>query len=419
MRVVAILVVLLMFNKVNIAQNKYLTKIYSKTIKTLKLYVDGNDLSYPAIELNGDTRVVIQFDDLVVNIRDYKYRIIHCNNDWSVSEMFSDEFMDGFNENSIQEYQFSSNTKVPYVNYKIVIPNEDVKLKVSGNYILEVVDDSDEKETVLTARFLVYEPIVKINAEVKQPIGVENKNNSQEIKLSVIHEELSIDDPFNDIKVSIIQNNRPDRILQDVKPVFVKDNELIYSYSDDIVMPAGNEFRIFSIPNIHKYGLNVNDIKFVDTVYHIQLRLDERRSFKKYFWEEDMNGKYIINIENNDDAYMYADYVYVHFLLPMSEPIIEGKVYVYGEFTNWELTNKNLMTYNFDNKTYEAVILLKQGYYNYIYTLKNSYTQKIDGAIIEGSHFQTENDYIICVYFKDFSQKFDRLVGYKVINSKH
>jgi hypothetical protein len=402
------------------AQNKYSTKIYSKTIKTLKTYVEGNNLSYPAIELNSDSKILIQFDDLTTYSQNYKYRIIHCNSNWTTSEMFSDEFMDGYNENPIQDFQFSNNTKVAYINYRVTIPNDNVQLKVSGNYIFEVIDDSDEKNTILTTRFVIYEPIVKINTDVKQPSGAKIQKNSQEIDLSIVHEELNIDDPFNEINVIITQNNRPDRVIKDIKPVFVKDNELVYSYSDDIVMQAGNEYRIFSIPNIHKYGLNINDIKYADTIYHIQLRLDERRSFKKYFWEEDMNGKYIINIENNDDdSYMYADYVYVHFLLPMNEPILDGNIYVYGELTNWELNTGNMMTYNFDNNTYEAVLLLKQGYYNYTYVLKNNYTHKIDEAIIEGSHFETENDYIIYVYFKDFSQKFDRLVGYKVVNSKY
>lgn len=398
---------------------KYENNIYSPTIKTLKVNVDGNPQSYPAVELFSDSKILIQFDDLVPNAHNYYYRIIHCNSDWTTSDLFSDEFMDGFNENPIQNYEYSTNTRIAYINYWVSIPNDDIQLKVSGNYILEVVDDSDSKNRVLTVRFIVYEPLLNIDAEITRPLGSQIQNNSHEIKLNINHDELTIDDPFNEVKVVICQNNRPDRVIKNINPVFVRDNELVYSFSGDNVMMAGNEFRTFAFTNIHKYGINVNDIKFVDTIYHVQLRLDERRSYKKYFWEEEMNGRSIIHLDNSEDAYRTSDYAYVHFLMPIEEPILDGKVYLYGELTGWKTDETNLMTYNFDTKIYESVLLLKQGYYDYIYTVKNMYTHKLDESILEGSHYQTENDYIIYVYHRGFSQNYDRLVGYQVVNSKY
>jgi len=147
--------------------------------------------------------------------------------------------------------------------------------------------------------------------------------------------------------------------------------------------------------------------------------LNERRSYRKYFWEEDMNGKYLVNLNESEDSWLSADYVYVHFNLAMPEPFLEGNVFVYGSFNNWLRTEKNQMTYNFSNKMYEATVLLKQGYYNYTYAYYNVFTNVLDDAYIEGSHFQTENDYIIAVYYRDFDYKYDRLIGYRVINSKY
>lgn len=404
----------------SVAQNeKYSNNIYSSSIKSLKANVEGNDQSYPAIELFSDAKILIQFDDLISNTRDYSYQIIHCNYDWTVSELFSEEFMDGFNENPILDYEYSTNTKQGYINYAIKLPNEDVQLKVAGNYVIRVIENGDRDNTILTVRFMVYEPLVRVDAEIIRPLGAQIQNNSHEIRLSINHEQLEIGDPFNEVKVVIDQNNRPDRTLVNIKPVFVKNNELVYSFLGENTLLAGNEFRTFGFTNIHKYGINVNDIQFVDTIYHVQLRLDQRRSYRKYFWEEDMNGNYFVYLDNSLDPYQSADYAFVYFSLPMEEPMLEGKVYVYGELNQWKTNETNMMHYNFETKMYEATLLLKQGYYDYVFAYYNNYTQELDEAILEGSHYQTENNYIVYVYHRNFADNFDRLVGYKVVNSKY
>jgi len=415
-----LLAFILVFFYTTSAQSRIFSdSIYSTTIKTLKAYVDGNERSYPAIELNSDTKILIQFDDLVHNSRNYTYQIIHCNYDWSVSTLFSDEYMVGFNENIIQQFEYSTNTKIGYINYRVMLPNNDVQFKLAGNYVFRVFENGNIENSVLTQRFVIYETIVGIQAEVIRPLGAMVKDNSQEIKLTINHDQLQIGDPFNEIKVVIRQNNRTDRMLKDIKPVFVRDNELVYSFSGENTMMAGNEFRTFGFTNIHKNGINVNDIQYVDTIYHVQLRLDESRGSKQYFWEQEMNGQGIVFLENNDDSYRSADYAFVHFSLPMEEPLLEGKVYVLGELSQWKTTEANQMQYNFDAKMYEAVLLLKQGYYDYLYTYYNNYTQEFDETLLEGSHYQTENNYIIYVYHRGFSGNFDKLVGYQVVNSKY
>ncbi|MBI9065910.1 MAG: DUF5103 domain-containing protein [Salinivirgaceae bacterium] len=399
--------------------SKYETSISTTHIKTLRAYVQGNELSYPAIELNSKQKIQIEFDDLSLDSKDYYYQIIHCNNDWTSSELFSDEFMDGFNENSVNNYEFSINTTVPYIHYNVVLPNNDVEFLVSGNYVFRVIEGENRDSTILTARFSIYEPIVNIQTEIIRPLGSEFQNTGQEIRLKINHAELSISHPFNDVKVYISQNNRPDRVLKDIKPVFVQNDELVYNFSGENTFLSGNEFRIIDFNNQHKLGLNINDVQFYDSIYHVQVRLDERRSSKRYLFFEDMNGKYIINVEDGYDPQIFGDYANVYFSVPMEEPFFDGAVYIYGALNNWKCNYDSRMEYNFDKKMYEGKLLLKQGYYNYTYAFVNNYDFTIDESVLEGSHYQTENDYVIYVYHRDFAQKFDRLVGYKVVNSLH
>ncbi len=398
---------------------KYTTQVISNDIKTMRIAIDGNELSYPVMELNSDNRIKLEFDLLSDNTKNYSYQIIHCNANWEQSDLFSDEFMNGFNENAIYDYEFSVNTKVKYIHYKVVLPNDDIQLKVSGNYVIRIIEDGDRENTVAMARFSIFELLVNIQAEINRPITAQYANSGQEIRLKVLHDDIEIDDPFSEVKIMIQQNNRPDRIIKGIKPVFVRNNELVYSLPDENIILGGNEFRMFSNKNLHQFGENVNDIQYVDTMYHFQLRLDERRSYKRYFWQEDLNGGFLIFNANNYDHHISADYTYVYFYLPFEQPFLDGSVYVFGEFSRWQALMENELIYNFDSKMYEGVLLMKQGIYNYTYIYKNSYSGELDEKVIEGSHYETENDYIIYVYFNGINEDYDRLIGYKVVNSRY
>lgn len=195
--------------------------------------------------------------------------------------------------------------------------------------------------------------------------------------------------------------------------------ELVYGEAGQHIFIAGNEFRTFDIKNYKGIGLNVNDIKYVDSMYFVQLRLDERRSSKRYFWEEEMNGKYAVYVANAHNHHLMADYGKVFFELSTPEAFMDGNVYVYGSFNQWKIEESNKMTYNFDSYSYELQLDLKQGYYDYYYAFVSNYDGLIDDRRIEGSHYQTENDYLIKVYHREVTGDYERIIGYRVLNSKY
>ena len=66
-------------------------------------------------------------------------------------------------------------------------------------------------------------------------------------------------------------------------------------------------------------------------------------------------------------------------------------------------------------KSQEKEVLLKQGYYNYKYvTLKEN---EISSDLIEGNHYETNNEYTIYVYYKSPWERHERLVGIEKITS--
>ncbi|HAM98075.1 MAG TPA: hypothetical protein DCQ26_05650 [Marinilabiliales bacterium] len=406
----------LLAQNANVAYEDFLS---GADFQSLQAFVTGNEVSYPAIELNSDQTLTIQFDELSSQAGDYQYQVIHCNSDWTSSDLFTDEYMSGFNENPIRDYDFSINTTVSYVNYRVALPNNEVQFKISGNYIFRVFKEPDRDSTLLIKRFVVYEPITSVDAQVIRPLGIDVSETSQEIGLRVLLHGLEVTDPFTDVNIYIAQNNRPDKVLSGIKPTFVRDGELVYTMPGQNVFQGSNEFRMFSFTNINRMGLNVNDVQYADEGYHVQLRLDESRNAKKYFWEEEMNGKFIVNLQKAADSYRSADYAWIYFSLPYEQPILDGTVYVFGAFSSWKCQPEFQMHYNFDQQMYETELFLKQGYYNYMYALVDNYTFQINESRFEGTHYQTENDYVIYVYYHPRNGTYDRLVGYRVINSKY
>jgi hypothetical protein len=139
--------------------------------------------------------------------------------------------------------------------------------------------------------------------------------------------------------------------------------------------------------------------------------------FKPYFYWQDFNGKYYIAIQEEKNPDTDADYVYVYFTLPSKYPVEGGRMYVSGAFNNWSFDTNNLMNYNPDDGAYECIILLKQGWYNYEYVFLNDKTRNSVATRFEGSHYETENDYTVLIYYRNSRERYDRVLGARTVNT--
>ncbi|MFH2143435.1 MAG: DUF5103 domain-containing protein [Bacteroidota bacterium] len=397
---------------------RYNNHVYKDSIYTIQLHKEGWELTYPVINLDSEDRLLLSFDDLNPEIKNYYYTFVHCNTIWEPSGLMTNEFLEGFAENQINDYSFSFNTTIKYVHYSVVFPNDDVKFVYSGNYIVMVYEDFNQEKLVFTRRFSVVEQLAQIDAVIKQASQLDLRKSSQEIDFTIKHSGLQIDDPYNDIKVVICQNNRWDNAVKDIKPLLIKNNELYYDYDQENVFEAGSEFRNFDIKSIRYQTQYIQEIVFKEPFYHVRLLSDDYRRFKIFFHDKDINGRYFIKIDDRDDSNVEADYVYVYFTLPFDAPVIDGNIYVFGALSNWNFNSKNQMFYNYEEKAYQLKLLIKQGYYNYEYVYVKDGSEYADHTYIEGSHYETENDYIIYIYYKNIRSRYYRLVGYQIINSQ-
>jgi len=396
----------------------YQNSVYKEGIKSVQLYRDGNELSNPVIELGSEVKLVLKFDDITEEARNYSYTLIHCDANWNESFIQQPEYLTGFPDNPVNDYAMSFNTTVKYINYQVQIPNEDCTPKYSGNYALVIFEEGNREDLVLIQRFYVVEPKVRIEALVKKATFDPFNGDNQEVDFKIYNEQLRLLNPREDIQVVVMQNRRWDNAILNLKPNYIRDNILDYDYNKENVFPGGNEFRYFDIRTTKYNGENVQEVKFFRPVYHVTLLPDAVRSNKKYFSYKEMNGNFVVESQDRvTDFDTECDYVFVHFYLPMQSQLVGGSVNVFGALTGWNANKTNEMQWNFVQAGYELTMMLKQGYYNYQYVYVPEGSKKADSVNLEGAHFETENEYQIFAYYHDLASRYDRLVGFITINS--
>jgi hypothetical protein len=395
---------------------RYENHIYREEIKTVQVHLNGNPISSPILELNDTKQLLLSFDDVSRELKDYYYTYIHCDANWQPSDLMPNEYIEGMQEDLLFETQYSYNTFQSYLNHSIVFPNENLKITKSGNYIIYIYEDADKEKPVLTYRFMVTENLITVNASVNPGGGGADRLYKQSIDFSLIATNYELTNPYDNLKVYIMQNLRWDNMLGPIDPAFVKGAEIEYGIGTETTFEGGNEFRLFNTTDLNfiSEGIerNTRDAKGAS---HVYLEQNKKRSYQVYLERRDINGKYYIkNTQYGDNPDTEADYAYVHFKLKAEQPY-SNNVYVLGQLSHWKLDPNYKMNYNQETKQYEATLFLKQGLYNYMYVMQNNDGMGIN---LEGAHFATENDYYILTYHSGLSDRYDRLIAVKTLNSK-
>lgn len=391
---------------------------YDPSVKTVQVFKEGFDLSPPVIQLNSTERISVQFDYLGQDAKRFSYTILHCGADWTTStDLTVSDYIDGYREENIDQYAYSYNTTVWYTHFSTIFPTVNMRPRLSGNYLL-LVYEGDTSHLAFTARFMVVEasPVV-VTGRVVQGSRLADRNTRQQVDFMVHLNGFQVLDAEREMKITLVQNGRWDNSLLVSKPRFTRADELDYRYDESISFSGGNQFRNFDIKSLQYQSEHIVRIAF-DTTFQVYLNADQPRTFKQYTFEQDLNGKfYIKNEEHAENNSIEADYAWVHFFLPFPVLVTTGTFHVLGELTSWQINNNSRMYFNPEHKGYELSLFLKQGYYNYMYVVKENGKVSGDESYIEGSHWETENDYTVYVYFHESGSLYDRLIAVNFINS--
>ncbi|CAM3301759.1 DUF5103 domain-containing protein [Zobellia roscoffensis] len=383
-----------------------------ENIKTV-IFGGPTEDQFPVVEL-GET-IKLEFDDTTASESDYYYKIVHCDYDWQPSQLLKSQYLNGVDNQRITNYENSYSTLQSYSNYKLTIPNENVGLKVSGNFVLEIYNDSYELQ--FSRRFVVFKDVVTVGGTVKRSRDFNFINEKQVVQLSINAGNFQLVNPKKEVKIAILQNYQWETALYDIAPQYTIGTELVYKYDQETSFFGGNEFLNFDTSDLRAPTSQISRIE-VNELYNHYLFSNTYRANKPYSYFPDINGDFVIRTLQGEDNSREAEYTKVHFSLPYDELLELDEVYVFGKFNNYALSEENKMTYNENNGMMEAAIKLKQGFYNYKYVIKRE-----DGTIeintIDGNFHFTENSYLILVYYRNFGDLYDSIIGVGSANSRN
>ena len=376
-------------------------------IKTVA-FVQNSQNTIPVFNITD--RFQFQFDDLYGDEANYYYQIQHCDYDWKPSQLSKNEYIQGFDDQRIQDYTTSLNTLQSYAHYRLSFPNKfTTQFLVTGNYMLKILNES--KEVIFSRKFMLFENRVAVPMQIKKARNVQDLNSKQNVEFTIKSDAIQFQNPIQNIKILLFQNGNFNEAKTNIKPMFTIGNDLVYKYDAETQFWGGNEFLFFENKNIRGA---TNTISFIDSnggVYNSHLFANSPRANMPYTFFPDINGNYQISNLNSSIIETEADYAWVYFTL--SAPAYFGKsdIYVSGMFNNFALNAENKMEYNASKKIYEKAIMIKQGFTNFQYVLADD-KGKIDNEnALDGNFWQTENNYFVLVYYRENGQRYDRIIG--------
>jgi len=394
--------------------------IYYNNIRSVKLNQSGDQTAFPVISLNGGDAVDLSFDDLDADVKDYYYTLQLCNYDWTPVNINQLEYLRGFSENRITTYKFSSVALVRYTHYTVSLPNGNCMPIKAGNYLLKVYLDSDTSQLAFTKRLMVVSNKGGLSGVIQQPVSPKVFKTNQKVNFVVSTGGLNVVNPFDQLKVVILQNYRWDFPIINPKPMFIKGNTIEYNAELDVQFPAGKEWRWIDLRSFRLQTERVKRSEYHKDGTDVYVMPDYPRGNTMYSYVKDYNGMYFLATIDNYDPFYEGDYATAHFTYPAPEPYAGYDLYLIGEMTNYEYNDGSKMVYNPQTRAYEGTMFLKQGFYNYEYALLD--TRDPDArpstADTEGDWWETENNYTILLYYRDLGGRYDELVSTVTLNSR-
>lgn len=409
LRVLFFLLSIYTFAVKSLAQNLQSTEdfVYNSNIKTVQFYQGSNPLSYPISNVRASVKLNFEFDDLNENTQTYFYKIVHCDRDWKKSNLEETDYLAGYNGIEIKDYENSIMTLNHYTHFYLSFPNSNTRWTISGNYLLIIYNENDEISIV--RRFLVSENVINIDASIDHTKDVSKYYTHHNLYLALNNKDYNIVDPLKELTVNILQNFKWFDAITNISPKYVLGNEITFDQFDPFTFKAQNEFRYIDTRSLRSTNIEIHTINVNRNGVDVVMETDKMRNSEQYYFYKDLNGNFV-TLNLDEDNINKSQYTKVHFKLKTYAPVKSQKVFVLGAFCEWQPYEENELTYDPEFEGYTGTILLKQGVYDYCYAFVDEKLD-IDIASLEGSYFDTKNDYTILVYQRPFGGRYDKLLA--------
>jgi len=387
-------------------------QVISPNVKSLEVILNNDFTALPILQLGSDDHLQIGFDELSHDYHRYVCHLEPCNPDWTPAEgIFESDWLVGFNDVPIDDYENSINTRTLYTHYSFQFPNTQCRIKMSGNYRIYINDEDSDDENVAIIEFRVFEQLTHVGLGVTTNTDIDLNKSHQQVSMTVNLNNINVTRPEEQIQTFVMQNGREDNMKENVAPNYITPQSLRWEHNRHLIFEAGNEYHKYEILDARHITMGLAAMTWdedSETYHAVPYPCSVQSS---YLYDEDANGAFLLRNSDNYEATRTSEYVFVHYLLKVNQPYDNARILIDGRWTTEDKDNY-VMSYDESQKAYHGVILQKLGYYNYQFLMED-----LDGTTHqvpeEGSFFQTENTYQAFVYYRGTGERTWRLVGYQ------
>ncbi|MEY3563722.1 MAG: hypothetical protein RLZZ294_1728 [Bacteroidota bacterium] len=397
-------------------------KVFASHVKTIRLNRAGDPLSYPIIRLNSTDLLELHFDDMDGGVKNYYYTIQLCNADWLPAQLNYFDYVKGFSQVRINNYKASSISLTRYTHYQAAMPDRNCQPTKSGNYLLKVFLDGDTSKLVFTKRMFVLDEKINVGVQVTQPFNQQYFQTHHRMQIQLETTNFDVRYPQQQLQLKILQNFRWDHMISLNQPTFIRQGSLQYNNENTMLFAAGKEFRWLNLRSFRLLGDRITKQQNTNTAFELFVKEDQPRLPRQYFYYRDLNGLYVNETIDNLNPFWNADYAHVYFTFKPKDGLgyPKGDLVIFGQLSNYGDDPDALMTFNADKGIYEGSMLLKQGYYDYQYAIRTEENGKkvYNSTIPEQDAWETENSYMVLVYYRELGGRADQLIAVRQINSQ-
>lgn len=354
----------------------------------------------PIITLRGGS-LTLRFDVFQADVSYYRVVVRHMSRDWSESPLLPGVYLRGVSEDVISDGAPSTSQEPLYSAYTYRFPNENMGVRVSGNFMLDVIDPYSGAR-ILSLPFMVSEDLGEAVVEIEELFNQHPRHRILHQPFLEYQYPVEFRMPELDIHVAFVQNRWwQDAVFSDILDQS-QDGTLSYHLS--------REDSFVGVMDVYSYTLSDVGRLTTDVV-----QADAGAATPSVVKNPDVDGltRPIVSAwVNSPSPRRSRDARYGQVTFQFETTRAQEPMYVAGTFNNWQPQAEDRLWYDDASGYWVTTRLLKEGTHRYAYvTASDRYAFS---SVMAGS----AQEYTVLVYLHDPGSRFDRLLKTTTINTR-
>ncbi|MDR8390398.1 DUF5103 domain-containing protein [Aliifodinibius sp. S!AR15-10] len=370
-------------------------------IQSLQLYRKGTPGTPPIIKLDEDQQLILEFDYLDSVAKQFKITVRHYSRDWQESPLGLNFYLDGFYEDYFGTGQKSYTQRPSYQHYEYELPNGQLSMTASGNYLL-LVSDPDSGNLLFSLPFFVTEEKGELQTRIETEFARREDLREQDRPFSQYRYPNFVEMPQFDLSFQYVQNQFWGRAKQVEHFDTSTPGQVHFHLAQDEAFLGDYEFNSLDIRSFTADGARILSYQPEFTPPNLVLQ----RDVQNFSATPASIGGSRFGQPIDDRS---AEYANVKFQLETAVPSDSlQQIYLVGDFNSWTINELNKMSFNLNSGLWESTAFIKQGEYAYKYvTIEGN---RINDLALDRSFTYRSQEYITLIYFRDPTRHYDRLL---------